>query len=81
MVTVSRRLGHTSPTIALSIYAHLFDKTDEGAAQAIEAILNEGQGDLKSSGANLRSEGTSEKLWETPSPPRGRTEKLVFSGS
>jgi integrase len=39
VVTVSRRLGHTSPTITLNVYAHLFDKTDESAATAIEAIL------------------------------------------
>ena len=39
VVTVSRRLGHASPTITLSVYAHLFDKTDEAAATAIEAVL------------------------------------------
>ena len=39
VVTVSRRLGHASPTITLSVYAHLFDKTDEAAADAIEAVL------------------------------------------
>ncbi|MGD0533586.1 MAG: tyrosine-type recombinase/integrase, partial [Methyloceanibacter sp.] len=39
VVTVSRRLGHASPTITLSVYAHLFDKTDEGAATAIQAVL------------------------------------------
>jgi integrase len=39
VVTVSRRLGHASPTITLSVYAHLFDKTDEAAASAIEAVL------------------------------------------
>ena len=39
VVTVSRRLGHASPTITLSVYAHLFDKTDEAAANAIEAVL------------------------------------------
>ncbi len=39
IVTVSRRLGHASPTITLSVYAHLFDKTDEAAADAIEAVL------------------------------------------
>ena len=39
VVTVSRRLGHASPTITLSVYAHLFDNTDEAAATAIEAVL------------------------------------------
>jgi len=38
-VTVSRRLGHASPTITLGIYAHLFDKSDERAADAIEAVM------------------------------------------
>jgi integrase len=39
VVTVSRRLGHASPTITLSVYAHLFDKTDEAAASAIQEVL------------------------------------------
>ena len=39
VVTVSRRLGHASPTVTLAVYAHLFDKTDEAAASSIESIL------------------------------------------
>lgn len=39
VLTVSRRLGHGSPVITLSTYAHLFGKTDEKAADAIEAAL------------------------------------------
>jgi integrase len=39
VVTVSRRLGHASPTITLSVYTHLFDKTDESAANATQAVL------------------------------------------
>jgi integrase len=39
VVTVSRRLGHGSPTVTLTIYAHLFEKTDLTAASAIEATL------------------------------------------
>jgi len=39
IVTVSRRLGHGSPAITLSIYAHLFHKTDASAALAIEGAL------------------------------------------
>jgi integrase len=38
IVTVSRRLGHASPTITLSVYAHLVS-TNDGAAAAIEAVL------------------------------------------
>jgi len=41
-VTVSRRLGHGSPVVTMSVYAHLFDRSDEGAAQAIEAVMNRG---------------------------------------
>ena len=41
-VTVSRRLGHGSPVVTMSVYAHLFDRSDEGAAQAIEAVMNSG---------------------------------------
>ena len=39
VVKVSRRLGHSSPVITLSTYAHLFSKDDDGAAAAIEAVL------------------------------------------
>ena len=39
VVTVSRRLGHSSPTITLNTYAHLYRKTDTTAAEAIEATL------------------------------------------
>jgi integrase len=39
VVTVSRRLGHGSPAITLSVYSHLFRKTDTAAAAAIEKVL------------------------------------------
>ena len=39
IVTVSKRLGHGSPAITLGVYAHLFNKTDDIAAQAIERAL------------------------------------------
>jgi integrase len=39
VVTISKRLGHASPTITLSIYAHLFQKDDSKAAAAINAAL------------------------------------------
>jgi integrase len=39
VVTVSRRLGHSSPTVTLTTYAHLFQKTDLTAASVIEATL------------------------------------------
>ena len=39
VLTVSRRLGHGSPVMTLNTYAHLFAKTDEKAADAIEAAL------------------------------------------
>jgi integrase len=39
-VTVSRRLGHASPTVTMSVYAHLFDRGDEVAAQAIDTVLD-----------------------------------------
>jgi integrase len=32
VVKVSRRLGHSSPVITLSTYAHLLDDGDDGAA-------------------------------------------------
>jgi len=39
VVTVSRRLGHSSPTITLGTYAHLFADTDTSAAAAIERMF------------------------------------------
>jgi integrase len=40
IVTISKRLGHASPTITLAVYAHMFNKTDAKAAAAINAALN-----------------------------------------
>lgn len=42
VVTISRRLGHSSPVITLNAYAHLFQKTDTAAAAAIEAAMRTG---------------------------------------
>jgi integrase len=42
-VTVSRRLGHASPVITMSTYAHLFDRSDEAAAKAIDTVINIGE--------------------------------------
>jgi integrase len=39
VVTISRRLGHSSPTITLNVYAHRFRNKDEQAAQVIEAAF------------------------------------------
>ena len=39
VLTVSRRLGHGSPTITLSVYGHLYPRADDRAAQAIEAMF------------------------------------------
>jgi integrase len=38
-VTVSRRLGHGSPTVTMSVYAHLFGRSDEAAAEAMDAAM------------------------------------------
>jgi integrase len=39
ILTISRRLGHGSPAITLSVYGHLFPQTDDRAATAIEAAM------------------------------------------
>jgi integrase len=39
VVTIARRLGHSSPTVTLQVYAHLFQKDDSKAAAAINAAL------------------------------------------
>ena len=40
VVTVSRRLGHASPALTLSVYSHLFTNTDDQAAAVIDAALS-----------------------------------------
>jgi integrase len=39
VVSVSRRIGHSNPTVTLGVYAHLFGNTDEKAAAVVEAAL------------------------------------------
>jgi len=39
VVTVSRRIGHSNPTVTLNVYAHLFGNPDERAAAAVETVL------------------------------------------
>jgi integrase len=39
VVTIARRLGHSSPAITLSAYAHLYRKDDSKAAAAINAAM------------------------------------------
>lgn len=39
VVSISRRLGHASPTITLAVYAHLFKNKDGEAAAAMDKAL------------------------------------------
>jgi integrase len=39
ILTISRRLGHSSPTITLGVYGHLVHGTDDRAAQIMDAAL------------------------------------------
>ena len=43
VITVSRRIGHASPTTTLNEYGHLFKKDDSAAVGAIEAVLRTGK--------------------------------------
>jgi integrase len=43
VLTISRRLGHGSPSITLDVYSHLFKPTDRGAA----AIFDQAFGSLQ----------------------------------
>lgn len=56
VLTISRRLGHSSPTITLGIYAHLFSNTDDRAADVIERafgkVLTNENGAENSTGTN-----------------------------
>jgi integrase len=42
ILTISRRLGHSSPTITLSVYGHLFSNTDDRAAQIVQGAFSAG---------------------------------------
>lgn len=39
VLTISRRLGHGSPTITLGVYGHLFSNSDDRAAQVLDAAF------------------------------------------
>jgi integrase len=39
VVAVSKRLGHSSPTVTLGVYSHLFHTSDTRAADAVEEML------------------------------------------
>jgi len=41
VVTVSRRIGHSNPTVTLGVYAHLFGNTDDRASAAVEIALSD----------------------------------------
>lgn len=36
---VQRRLGHSSPTVTLGVYAHVLPGADEAAAEALGALF------------------------------------------
>jgi integrase len=38
-LTISRRLGHGSPTITLTVYGHLIEGTDTRAAELMENMF------------------------------------------
>jgi integrase len=42
VLTISRRLGHGSPAITLSVYGHLFSNTDDRAARIADAAFLRG---------------------------------------
>ena len=39
ILTISRRLGHVSPTVTLGVYGHLIHGSDDRAAQIMDAAL------------------------------------------
>lgn len=39
IVTISKRLGHASPAVTMTVYAHLFQNSDAKAAEAINKAL------------------------------------------
>jgi integrase len=43
VITISRRLGHGSPSITLGVYGHIFPNTDDRAAEIMEASFLKGR--------------------------------------
>jgi len=39
VLTISRRIGHASPAITLSVYGHMFANTDARAAEVLDATF------------------------------------------
>ena len=39
VLTISRRLGHSSPAITLAVYGHLFANSDDRAAKVLDAAF------------------------------------------
>jgi integrase len=50
ILTISRRLGHSAPTITLGVYGHLIHGTDDRAAQVMEAAFGNGSNSVAGSG-------------------------------
>jgi integrase len=50
ILTISRRLGHSSPAITLGVYGHLIHGTDDRAAQIMEAAFGNGSNLVAGSG-------------------------------
>jgi len=44
VVTVSRRIGHGSPSTTLSVYSHLFGSNDQAAAEITERMFRKASG-------------------------------------
>ena len=40
VLTISRRIGHASPSVTLNVYGHMFKNTDVRAAEIIEAAFS-----------------------------------------
>ena len=59
-VTIAARLGHSSRTITMKIYAHLFHKTDTTAADAIEKLL--GANRVPKGSSSLEAQGLCEGI-------------------
>jgi integrase len=42
ILSISRRLGHSSPTVTLNVYGHLIHGSDDRAAQIVDAAFGNG---------------------------------------
>jgi integrase len=62
VLTISRRLGHGSPTITLRVYGHLIHGADDRAAQIMDAAFGNGSNPVAEQAQNTSNIAINEQI-------------------